>query len=170
MTFQRVGIGVFVCRNEAKAPEYSTKYAACFDLRAYLKAGTTVKIWSSGGSHDFILASDGLVVLPEHRYLIPTGLIFNIPDEFSMRVHPRSGMALKGINLVNCEGVIDSDYHKELFIPINNIDDKPIFLQHEDRIAQAEVVRLVQAEFSMESSVRVSDSNRDGGFGSTGLK
>jgi dUTP pyrophosphatase len=43
--------------------------------------------------------------------LIPTGLIADIPEGFSVRIHSRSGLAFKqGVYLTNCEGVIDSDY------------------------------------------------------------
>jgi dUTP pyrophosphatase len=42
---------------------------------------------------------------PQERALIPTGLIFDIPEGYSIRIHPRSGMALKyGLILANCRG------------------------------------------------------------------
>ena len=37
--------------------------------------------------------------------LIPTGLIFDIPEGYSVRLHSRSGLRWKdGIYLTNCEG------------------------------------------------------------------
>jgi dUTP pyrophosphatase len=96
--------------------------------------------------------------------------VFSIPDGYSIRIHPRSGLSLKsGIQLSNCEGVIDSDYTLETFISIINGADIPFKVSHGDRIAQAELVRDTRAVFTEVFEKPTKDSNRTGGFGSTGL-
>jgi dUTP pyrophosphatase len=103
--------------------------------------------------------------------LIPTGLVFNIPDGYSIRIHPRSGISFKnGIQLANCEGVIDSDYYHETFVALVNMSDVPFTIKHGDRIAQAELVQDLGAKFSETTERPEMRTNRQGGFGSTGIE
>ena len=56
--------------------------------------------------------------------MVPTGLILDIPAGHSVRIHPRSGNAIKkGLSFINCEGVVDSDYTDPLMIPVINLSD-----------------------------------------------
>lgn len=166
--------GYYKTTPEAIPPQYSTDHAACFDLCACLLPGNELvgynrfneKIWNE--RH---IGQDQTVTLfPRDRMLIPTGLVFSIPDGYSIRIHPRSGLSLKsGIQLSNCEGIIDSDYTLETFISIINGADIPFKVAHGDRIAQAELVRDTRAVFTEVFEKPTKDSNRTGGFGSTGL-
>lgn len=159
---------------DALPPQYSTDEAACFDLCACLVPDTEItgynrhneKIWSES-----IVGSDrSITIFPRDRMLIPTGLVFSIPQGYSIRIHPRSGLSLKsGIQLANCEGVIDSDYTLETFISIINNSDSYFKITHGDRLAQAELVKDTRAQFTEVFEKPHSNSNRIGGFGSTGL-
>jgi len=61
---------------------------------------------------------------------VPTGLIFDIPLGFSLRIHPRSGLSYRrGISLSNCEGVIDSDYVEQTFVSVINNSDVTFVLE-----------------------------------------
>ena len=111
---------------------------------------------------------------PKCRALIPTGMIFHMGVEFSARLHPRSGMAWKnGITLINAEGVIDSDYDKEVFVPLYNTTNIPFKITHGDRIAQVEFIQPYRTvsyiTYTEASPTRDRGSNRKGGFGSTGV-
>jgi dUTP pyrophosphatase len=112
----------------------------------------------------------GIRVDPGERVLVPTGLVLDIPQGYSVRIHPRSGLSLKqGLTLVNAEGVIDSDYVEELFIPLYNASSISVQLKHGDRIAQGELVRTELYEI-VESTTRPErKTDRAGGFGSTGV-
>jgi len=87
-----------------------------------------------------------------------------------VRVYARSGLSTKtGLCLANSVGVIDSDYVEEVFVPIINNSDQMVPLYHGDRIAQAELVLDTRVEpvYILERPRRKTD--RDGGFGSTGV-
>jgi dUTP pyrophosphatase len=111
---------------------------------------------------------------PKCRALIPTGMVFHMGVEFSARLHPRSGLAWKnGITLINAEGIIDSDYDQEIFIPLYNTTNIPFLINHGDRIAQVEIIQPYRrvSHITYTESTRKKDrsTNRKGGFGSTGV-
>ena len=102
--------------------------------------------------------------------MIPTGLILNIPSGYSVRIHPRSGISFRrGLSLANCEGVIDHDYVEEVFVSIINNSSEPQMVGHNERIAQAELVRNKHYQIK-ETNNRPERTTRDGGFGSTGKR
>ena len=107
---------------------------------------------------------------PWARALIPTGIVFNIPNSYSVRLHPRSGLAFKrGISLSNCEGVIDSDYVEEVFVSIINFSKNAVRIKHGERIAQAEMIRSLFWSVKETSTRPGIKTERIGGFGSTGV-
>jgi dUTP pyrophosphatase len=87
-----------------------------------------------------------------------------------VRIHARSGLSLKnGIVLANSEAVIDSDYVEETMVMITNISGNAFYINHSDRIAQAELVPQLKYEISQSRDVPLKKGNRDGGLGSTGV-
>jgi dUTP pyrophosphatase len=159
--------------------KFSTKGSACFDLRAYLwgKGGGGVDgeqlqtHWGPGlgGVGETSEVKDGAFVLNSGaRALIPTGMVLDIPVGHSVRIHPRSGVSFnKGLSLSNCEGIVDSDYAEEVYISVINHSNTPLEIAHNERIAQAELVRNNHYIFK-ELNKRPERTTRDGGFGSTG--
>ena len=131
----------------------ATSGSACFDIAAHVPYEGSVTIDLN------------------ERVLIPTGIVFDIPEGHSVRLHPRSGLAFKkGLTLVNAEGIIDSDYVEEVFVALHNISGKEQIVAHGERIAQAEMVRsLVHKIFQIDERPERKTS-RSGGFGSTGTK
>src|SRR5512138_2574050 len=69
-----------------------------------------------------------LLIEPQRRVLVRTGLSVAIPEGFYGRVAPRSGLAVKhGLDVL--AGVIDSDYRGELCCALLNTGDEAIELQ-----------------------------------------
>ena len=67
------------------------------------------------------------------RMLVPTGLIFDIPAGYSVRLYPRSSLALKqGLTLANNVGIIDSDYVQPVYMMVYNISGYQQFVQTEN--------------------------------------
>lgn len=158
-------------------PTYGTQSAACFDVRAYLnpKNVDAVKVWTSMNEVMFAKIETGpngfpFLELPPHsRALIPTGMIFDIQDGFSLRGHPRSGLSVKhGLTLINAEGVIDSDYVEQTHITLWNTTDLSYFISHEERLAQFEIVPQIRSDFEVITERPQVKTDRTGGFGSTG--
>jgi dUTP pyrophosphatase len=105
---------------------------------------------------------------PGERRLIPTGLIFEIPEGYEGQVRPRSGLALKhGITVVNSPGTIDADFRGEVGIVLINHGDAPYVVEPLSRVAQVVLARVEQVE--IELSDALSETSRGaGGYGSTG--
>jgi dUTP pyrophosphatase len=103
--------------------------------------------------------------------IVPTGLIFDIPEGYSLRIHARSGLSLKqGLVLVNSEAVIDSDFVHETSVLLVNTSNNPISVRHGDRIAQAELVPVLSYDFSEIKKAPKDKTSRKGGLGSTGIE
>ena len=105
---------------------------------------------------------------PGERRLIPTGLIFEIPEGHEGQVRPRSGLALKhGISIVNSPGTIDSDFRGEVGIVLINHGAEPYVVEPLSRIAQIVIARVEQVE--IEEADSLTETTRGaGGYGSTG--
>ena len=161
--------------NTAVTPKYATLGSACFDL----------------------VADEDIVIKPGQTIVVPTGLSFEIPEGYKMCIYPRSGVSLKTpLRIANAPAQIDSDYRGEVKVLLWNSADRnicasyPILLTIDnreiidkesmyppdtyvilkgDRIAQAEIIPVLQAEFTEVDTL--SETQRGtGGFGSSGVK
>lgn len=152
-------------------PKFATEQSACFDISAQFNGKETYTGYNS--NNDLFtreITNDSIIIMPGDRVIVPTGLIFDIPIGYSIRIHARSGLSLKqGLVLVNAEAVIDSDYVEETKILINNTSANKITINNGDRIAQAELVPVLTYEFSEIKKAPKEKTSRKGGLGSTGV-
>jgi dUTP pyrophosphatase len=155
----------------ASLPRRATTQAACWDVSACLPTGSTVSVINSWNEKLMRNIEDhSFTLFPGERVLIPTGVVFGIPDGYSIRIHPRSGLAWKnGITLANCEAVIDSDYVDETFVMLFNTTDVSFVVRHGDRIAQMELCEVINFSLEQADIKPTTLSNRKGGLGSTGV-
>lgn len=168
-------VGVVLLSTFAKIPQYSTPDSACFDIYCNLELGAKINIFLNNNVKitrevvlDAPVKKNCLILDPGERAQLPTGLIFDIPRGMKLAVYPRSGLALKrGLRLANCEAVIDSDYVEETFILLENSTKVRQLIYHEERVAQAEIVPVIQAEFFTVDSIK-QKTTRNGGLGHTG--
>ena len=168
-------LGIHRLTPEVHLPEFATAGSACFDVRAFI-SDTHIKHYT-GSNFEFKLepffdrASDKYYIHidPYQRCLVPTGLILDIPNGYSVRLHPRSGLALKfGINLMNCEGIIDSDYVDPLYVILYNNSTVPAKVYDGERICQGELVKNIECKIYETDKRPLQKTKRTGGFGSTG--
>lgn len=105
---------------------------------------------------------------PKSMLVVDTGLSVQIPNDWSMEVRPRSGLAVKsGITIVNSPGTIDSDYTGNIMIVLYNLGKDTFFIKEGDRIAQG--VMVFTPKFDMKEVESIKETKRgNGGFGSTG--
>jgi|GEM_PF-230278 len=109
-----------------------------------------------------------ILIEPNQRILIPTGLVFEIPIGYEVQIRPRSGLAYAhGITVLNSPGTIDADYRGEVFILLVNLSGDPFTVNRGERIAQAVVSRSINANYT-EEHVLSATSRGAGGFGHTG--
>ena len=163
---------------QAQLPAFATKQSACFDLYANLVVNETVKYYNSlttkelprRVSFDINSNRPYLQINNMERMLIPTGLIADIPEGFSIRLHSRSGLTFKqGVYLANCEGIIDSDYVDPIFAMVTSISNVPVRIYDGDRICQGELVRCENYTLDESDEAPSQKTDRKGGFGSTGV-
>lgn len=161
----------FKTHPDVKEPAFATQQSACFDL-SFSSAG---KYEYSGFNHynkafSRAFKDNSVYIGPHDRVMIPTGLILDIPEGYSVRLHARSGMSLKqGLVLANSEGVIDSDYIQEVFVLMYNRSDNGLFVNNGDRICQAELVKSEVYTLNEIKKAPVQKTDRKGGMGSTGV-
>ena len=154
-----------------KDPYFATKGSACFDIHAHIFAGTILKVNQDtlNRTIEKPIKGNSIQIFCMERVLVPTGLIFDIPKGYSVRLHSRSGLAWKdGLYLTNCEGIIDYDYVEPIFVMMTNISQSPKTINNGDRICQAELVEKVYHSLEEIKEQPTQKTERDGGFGSTG--
>ena len=131
---------------KAVIPAYQTEEAAGFDLHSI----------------------EDVVLKPNERKLISTGLAFEIEFGYEVQIRPRSGLAFKeGITVLNSPGTVDSDYRGEIKVLLINLGDKEFEIKRGDRIAQAVVAPIIQAKIVEVDKLSITKRGEKG-FGSTG--
>ena len=131
---------------DAIIPAYQTELAAGFDLHSV---------------EDYVLKRG-------KRKLIKTGLAFEIEPGYEVQIRPRSGLAYKhGITVLNTPGTIDADYRGEIMVLLINLGEEDFEIKKGERIAQAVIAPVIQAEF-VEVDELSETKRGKGGFGSTG--
>lgn len=130
-------------------PKYQTEQSAGVDLCAFL--------------------SSDLVLKPNDRKLIGTGLHIALPEGYEAQIRPRSGLAFKhGITIINSPGTIDADYRGELKIALINHSNVDFVIKNGDRIAQMVISKYEQISFTLNDNLDETERG-EGGYGHTGI-
>lgn len=140
-------INVKVLRDNAILPTYATDGSACFD----------------------IYSTEIGRVFPNHHSVFRTGLAFEIPEGYCLKIYSRSGQGFAhDIRLANCVGIIDSDYRGELMVKLASDSNHAHYeVKPGDRIAQGELVPVIKAQFKIAEDL-TKTARGESGFGSTG--
>jgi dUTP pyrophosphatase len=124
---------------------------------------------TAGAAGCDVTSTENVRLIPGLPTIVSTGLFLEVPEGYECQVRPRSGLATKGITVMNSPGTIDSDYRGELKIILINHGDYSRDVAIGDRIAQLVFAPVTRAEFEVVDDL--SDTSRGaGGFGSTGVK
>ena len=163
-----ITIPIELCRDGAKLPTYATDGSAAMD----------------------IYSPEEYTLGPGECIIIPTGLKVNIPIGYALLIQPRSGLSRKTkLRVANTPGLIDSDYHEEIGVIVENIDSpiKQVGLELRDgeimdgtlygssftigkgeRFAQMRLVEIPLVNWLPVSSLGSFENDHGKGFGSTG--
>lgn len=113
-------------------------------------------------------SSGSVVINPGCAAVFGTGLQFEVPQGFELKVYSRSGHGFKsGIRLSNCTGILDSDYRGELMVKLHNDSDTPYMVAPFERVCQIQLCEAVQHAFYESESLSITVRST-AGFGSTG--
>lgn len=144
---------VLFLKPDARDPLRAYAHSAGYDLHAYLKNDAGRPMTATIAPHTTKLLGTGLALRPPYAHLL--------------LICSRSGLAARGVFVANAPGVVDPDYTGEIKVALFNGGLEPLYVKHEDRIAQAIIV-----PFSTPPLVTVTMFPRtqrgDHGFGSTG--
>ena len=150
-------MNINICKLHPAAivPAYATEGAACFDLYA-----ATV----NGFEHR------GDVVYRGHTVIVDTGLAFDVPPGWMLKIHPRSGLKFThGVEAFS--GVIDSDFRGSVCVLLEAEDDRdespPLRINPGDRVAQASLVPAPRVTFTVVEQLSLTERGA-GGFGHSG--
>ena len=163
-------------------PEYATEGSAGMDLKLDLSQeidrnlviGEITIIKSDHTSiNDKREATNPVkkvIIHPQTRIILNTGLYIQLPNGYEAQIRPRSGASFKkGYTVLNSPGTIDCDYTGQIGIIIGNFTDKSIELEHGERIAQMVISRYEKINWNIVESLNKTERG-DGGFGHTGKK
>src|SRR5699024_12855836 len=90
--------------------------------------------------------ADCLVLEPNERLLIPTGLKMALPAGYEAQIRPRSGLAYRnGITMLNTPGTIDADCRGEVKVLAVNLGQESFAVNHGNRIAKIVIAPVTQA-------------------------
>ena len=139
-----------VNRGHQQLPVYATPQSAGMDLRANIE--------------------EPIIIKPQERKLIGTGLHIALPEGYEAQIRPRSGLALKhGLTVLNSPGTVDADYRGEVMVLLVNLSDKDFVVSDGERIAQMVIAKHEQGEF-VEVAELDETERGEGGYGHTGVK
>lgn len=164
-----ISIPIEICRDGAKLPAYATDGSGAMD----------------------IYSPEEYVIGPGESIMIPIGIKVDIPIGYGLLIQPRSGLSRKSkIRIPNTPGLIDSDYHEEIGVIIENIDSPVKDVQLElgdngeiidgtlhgssftigkgERFAQMRLVEIPLVNWLPVSSLGSFKNDHGQGFGGTG--
>jgi len=163
--------------NGADLPKKGTDLAGAYDLQARnIKAWMTSKNVAATPeklkevNFEFINYKKPIRLLKGERIIIGTDQqVADCPTNIVADVKSRSGLSFKhGVFVINGDGLVDADYREEIGVILTNVSCEAFEIRFNDKIAQLEIREKSSTGIESTEDVIPADSNRNGGFGSTG--
>ena len=108
---------------------------------------------------------------PLGRALIPTGVRFDVPENYEIQVRSKSGLAInRGLMVLNSPGTVDQGYTGEIKVILFNTSNEMQKIERGMKVAQAVISSCISGKFVnliQVEEIKEKDRN-DNGFGSTG--
>ena len=129
--------------------------------------------YETDGSSGMDLAAcinETIIIQPNNKAIIPTGISLAIPKGFEIQIRPRSGLAAKNsLTVLNTPGTIDSDFRGEIKVILINFGIMEFKVEDKLRIAQMVLCPVIKAKVEEVDDLNMT-ARGEGGFGSTGTK
>ena len=119
-----------------------------------------------------LYSSEEITLSPLGRALVPTGIRFDIPEDFEIQVRSKSGLAInQGLMVLNSPGTVDQGYTGEVKVIVFNVNPTPFTITKGMKIAQAVVSRCTGGKWvNLVKIDKINNKDRnENGFGSTGI-
>jgi len=134
------------------------------------KKAKTPEYKHAGDSGADLFALEDFVIRIGQIYLARTGICIQLQDGIEAQIRPRSGLALKGLSIVNSPATIDSGYRGELKVVLINLGEEMMSFRAGDKIAQIVFVPVYKGHFIEIDELNELDDRGNKGFGSSGMR
>lgn len=114
-----------------------------------------------------LFSVETIVILPQDRVQVHTGIAVAIPDGYVGLIWDKSGVSHNG-GLKVMGGVIDAGYRGEILVGMVNLSDAPYTINVGDKITQMLIQKVEQPEIVEVETLTLGDRGAKG-FGSTGI-
>lgn len=135
------------------------------------KVDTNAVLPDYANAHDAgmdLYANASIIIQPQNRVVIPTGIAMAIPEGYVGLIWDKSGLATKS-GLKTLAGVIDSGYRGEISVALYNSSAEVYTVEIGKKIAQLLIQPVVMP--TIREVGELPDSERGAnGFGSSGLE
>jgi dUTP pyrophosphatase len=129
-------------------PSYQTEGAAGADLYANLPDGD-------------------ISLVAGERAIVDCGFCMALPAGWEAQIRARSGLAAKGLQVVNSPGTIDEDYRGRIKVILKNCGEETIEIKHKQRFAQMLLKPVWKFDWHVVQSLNETKRG-ESGMGSTG--
>lgn len=167
----RIKEQILKLRPDAFIPLRANPDDACKDLFALYTVKKEKYIDIDGIEKERFIETNNMIVPPHSNLLIRTGIALAWDNpQYYVQLMSRSGLAYKH-NVVVQAGVIDYSYRQDIGVLLQNNSDKPFVVKKGDRIAQYTYVKIeIEIDEEIVDNFTIPTySDRNGGFGSTGV-
>ena len=134
---------------------------------AHSKATLPTKSHPTDSGYD-LYSAEQRIISPGEVEIISIGIVLQLPRGWEVQIRPRSGMAGRGITVINAPGTIDQTYTGDIQVMLVNLGKEVFEVHIGDRIAQAVPQPVYEMGVHKISERPTSPSRGDAGFGSTG--
>ena len=106
---------------------------------------------------------------PFATVLIDTDICVAIPNHICGLILGRSSLAIK-LKLIIHSGLIDIDYRKPISVIVHSLNHETVLLPKDCRLAQILFLKMFEGRLERVAHVPLCpETDRDGGFGSSGM-
>lgn len=124
----------------------------------------------SAGLDLYAAVEEDVILAPQERKAIPSGVAIALPKGYEAQIRPRSGLAVKnGVTILNSPGTIDADYRGELIGILINHGSEPFTVTRGMRFAQIVIAPVTSIVWDEQQTLDHTDRGM-GRFGSTGTR
>lgn len=138
--------------------KFENEYSTLFNLKAFIKPGLEIKALNPHQKEMIlpIRERNGLAYIslqPQFRVSVPVGVAFSIPVKHQLRVTPNKKLSLEnGVTMLDGMEIYDNDYTDEIKVTLINVSDTPVYLYHNEIVAQATLNKVI--EYTLEETNR----------------
>jgi dUTP pyrophosphatase len=119
--------------------------------------------------HDGVEIGLAVTLRKNQIVVVRTGLKMAIPEGYKLCIVPRSGLAKRGVTVVNSPAQIDEDFRGELEVVLANLGNETIVIRDGERFAQCYLDEVIEIEWAPTDQLDETERGT-GGFGSTGSR